>query len=277
MSYILDALRRADAERERGGVPGLHAQPFPPTRDERAAPRGGGPWRWIALGLAAGLALPLALWWLSSGDEPAPLPTAPTAPLATTPAPAPAPPPAPATLAAAPPAVAEPMAPTSPAPRPAATPPSPPPTAAAAAAPRQRAAPERTAQRTAERADPGDEPAPRPAARPRPPAAAERTATARAPAAASPAASAPAAQPPAAAEPARLPSLAELPEPVRRQLPTLQIGGSMYSEAPANRMLIVNGQLLHEGSTVAPGLVLEQIRLKSAVFSFQGQRYEMRY
>ena len=29
MSYILDALRRADAERERGNVPGLHAQPMP--------------------------------------------------------------------------------------------------------------------------------------------------------------------------------------------------------------------------------------------------------
>ena len=27
MSYILDALRRADAERERGAVPGLHSQP----------------------------------------------------------------------------------------------------------------------------------------------------------------------------------------------------------------------------------------------------------
>ena len=28
MSYILDALQRADAERERGTVPGLHAQPL---------------------------------------------------------------------------------------------------------------------------------------------------------------------------------------------------------------------------------------------------------
>ncbi|MDE1950478.1 MAG: hypothetical protein KGI35_17810, partial [Burkholderiales bacterium] len=27
MSYILDALRRAEAERERGLVPGLHSQP----------------------------------------------------------------------------------------------------------------------------------------------------------------------------------------------------------------------------------------------------------
>ena len=29
MSYILDALQRANAERERGAVPGLHAQPLP--------------------------------------------------------------------------------------------------------------------------------------------------------------------------------------------------------------------------------------------------------
>jgi general secretion pathway protein B len=42
-------------------------------------------------------------------------------------------------------------------------------------------------------------------------------------------------------------------------------------------MLIVNGQLLHERATVAPGLVLEQIRLKSAVFDFQGERFEIAY
>ena len=29
MSYILDALRRADAERSRGAVPSLHAQGLP--------------------------------------------------------------------------------------------------------------------------------------------------------------------------------------------------------------------------------------------------------
>ena len=29
MSYILDALRRAEAERGRGGVPGLHSQAVP--------------------------------------------------------------------------------------------------------------------------------------------------------------------------------------------------------------------------------------------------------
>ncbi len=40
MSYILDALRRADAERERGRVPGLHAQAVPlRAGDAEAVPR----------------------------------------------------------------------------------------------------------------------------------------------------------------------------------------------------------------------------------------------
>jgi general secretion pathway protein B len=46
MSYILDALRRADAERSRGAVPGLHAQNIP-TDDEPAA-RNYNPLIWAA-------------------------------------------------------------------------------------------------------------------------------------------------------------------------------------------------------------------------------------
>lgn len=267
MSYILDALRRADAERERGAVPGLHAQPFPPGPGERAAPGGRAPWHLVALGGAAGLALPLAGWLLFGGD--APHATPPPAPLTAASPPTPTPTPAP------PPPAAEPPAQASPVPPPAAPPTRRAETRVAPAperAPTASAAPRRAAK--ADAADHDD--APTAPARTSRSGAAERQA-ARAPATST---VAPAAEPPAsaaAADPARLPTLAELPEALRRQLPALQIGGSMYSEAPANRMLIVNGQLLHEGSTVVPGLVLEQIRLKSAVFSFQGQRYEMRY
>jgi general secretion pathway protein B len=42
-------------------------------------------------------------------------------------------------------------------------------------------------------------------------------------------------------------------------------------------MLIVGGQILHEGDTIAPDLKLEQIRLKSAVFRFKAYRYEVSY
>jgi general secretion pathway protein B len=86
------------------------------------------------------------------------------------------------------------------------------------------------------------------------------------------AASASAAKPASAPE-ARIYTLNELPDEVRKDLPALEIGGAMYSKTPANRMLIVNGQVFHEGDTLAPGLSLEQINLKSAVLKLKGYRY----
>lgn len=67
MSLILDALRKADAERERGSVPGLRSQPVVPMSEAAAAAkrpvRVG--WVWVAIGVAAGLAL--AATWVIVG------------------------------------------------------------------------------------------------------------------------------------------------------------------------------------------------------------------
>lgn len=224
MSYILDALRRADAERERGGVPGLHTQAMPELGDDerRARPRGLQPWHWVVMGLAGGLAVALAWQWSGSSE------TAPAAP-------APAQPPPVARATEPPPA--SPL-PTSPAPvspvavAPAAAPAMAPPAVAPAIAP-MRAAP--------------------PAA----------SAVAAAPAA------------PAAAEPQRIASLAALPAELRAGMPALAFGGSIYSNTPANRLLIVNGQLLHEGESLGPGITLEQIKPKAAVINIRGQRFEV--
>ena len=79
------------------------------------------------------------------------------------------------------------------------------------------------------------------------------------------------------ATPARLPRLAELPEALRRELPPLAFGGAMDSPQPASRMLIVNGQLLHEGDQPAAGLTLQTIRLRSAVFDYKGTQFEVSY
>lgn len=210
MSYILDALRRADAERERGAVPGLHTQAMPEPGDDDEAPpprRGLAPWQWLAIGLTGGLAVAVAWTW-HAGEPPPPPPAA--APLPTLPAAAPPPG---ATLPAPPP-VAPPVAPAAPA-------------APVAIAP-MRAAPA---------------PAPAPAA---------SAATAR-----------------------RVNSLAELPPDARAGLPPLAFGGSIYSNTAANRLLIVNGQLMHEGDALAPGVTLEQIRPKAAVLNIRGQRYEI--
>jgi general secretion pathway protein B len=72
-----------------------------------------------------------------------------------------------------------------------------------------------------------------------------------------------------------VPALAELPDELRRQLPALAMGGSVYSPQPAARMVIVNGQVFQEGAMLAPELQLEQIRPKSAIFSIRGQRFEV--
>jgi general secretion pathway protein B len=138
-------------------------------------------------------------------------------------------------------------------------------------------------------------PAPLPAARPTPPAFSERP-QAPPPAAApveraaarstteasraqqrgpdpSASSSATAAAPNAGA--ARVYTPAELPEEIRRDLPKVVIGGSSYSGDAASRMVMINGQVFHEGDRLAPDLVLERIRLKSAVLAFKGWRYEV--
>ena len=82
---------------------------------------------------------------------------------------------------------------------------------------------------------------------------------------------------PATSAPDRLLSLAELPADVQRDLPKLSITGGVYSPTPAQRLLIVNGQVLGEGAEAAPGVLLEQIRQKTAVLNFRGYRYGVPY
>ncbi|WP_439587570.1 general secretion pathway protein GspB [Hydrogenophaga sp.] len=90
MSYILDALQRADAERERGHVPGLNSQRVPPASRKPVQARRLRPWH-VLLAVAIGLCVVLALWWWQPPSvEPAPAPAAerPAAPVSETPAPA---------------------------------------------------------------------------------------------------------------------------------------------------------------------------------------------
>ena len=83
---------------------------------------------------------------------------------------------------------------------------------------------------------------------------------------------------PAAAPPTSAPNVGtggKLPDELRRELPTLAFGGASYSKDPSSRMVIFNGRVFHEGDTIAPQLVLDQIRPKAAVFSYKGYHYEV--
>ncbi|HWH73701.1 MAG TPA: hypothetical protein VNV16_05500, partial [Methylibium sp.] len=75
MSYILDALRKADAQRARGAVPDLAAQPLDAPGADAPAPQ-----RRLGLPVAALATLAVlggaALWW-TVRPVPAPQPPAP--------------------------------------------------------------------------------------------------------------------------------------------------------------------------------------------------------
>src|SRR5439155_128859 len=84
----------ADAERERGSVPGIHAQPLPLAAADDEADRAAMPWLWIATGVAVMLGGVL-VWRMTASDGPQPAPVAamPAAAPLPAPTPVPAPPP----------------------------------------------------------------------------------------------------------------------------------------------------------------------------------------
>ncbi len=279
MSYILDALRRADAERSRGAVPGLHAQSLP--TDSEPAARNYAPLAWAAgaagVLLAAGVGVLLWAPWKST--NPAPLPDA-RAALAPAPEFAPGPhdnapaqpargelpPPQPGTIEPGARPIEPPLGRGNPPPM-TGNPQRPPvvPRAPARDTLGDRAAAGRvgTLEPRAEARPPA--PSPTPAPVPAAPTVEHYGA---------PVAPVPAAAP---ARPAAVTNVKDLPPDVRAQLPRLAVGGAIYSETPADRMVILNGQVFHEGDKPAADTVLEQIRLKSAVLNFRGQRYEISY
>ncbi|MFG6467878.1 general secretion pathway protein GspB [Roseateles sp. BYS87W] len=241
MSYILEALRRAEAERERGQVPGLHtpvaAAPAPAASGATA--RRWAPWLGGAALCLAGAAL--GAWWTWGGRaQPAALPAT-AEPARVTAAPVNAAPETATPRGIAPETPPVPAVATAPAPLAVAAAPAP-----VATAPAPMAAPAPAAAAAAE------PPTPR-SARPAP-----RPAEAAAPAPA-----------------ARLPVPAELPEALRRELPKLAVGGSVYSDDPAARLVVLNGEVLHEGDRIGADLQLERIAPRELVLRFKGQRLRL--
>lgn len=218
MSYILEALKKSQAERQLGELPSIHA-PQVQLHDAAASGAARRAPVWLALGgVTVAVAAALLLWqpWQAAAT-PAPA-VAPAVVLAqAVPAPMPMPAPAPAPVAPVP--------------------------AAATAAPVHHA---------------------RPVAEPK-----QETPGQAAPAPATPA--------PAPAAEETVPAMRDLPEPIQRQIPPVAIGGYIYSKNPADRLLLIDKVLRHEGEELAPGLVLEKLQPKAAIFSFKGYRYRVPY
>lgn len=251
MSYILDALKRADAERERGAVPGLHTQQVTIP----ASPDANGARNRLWLAAAATLALggiAAGLWFWQKPAGTARLAALESAVVATPPAPAPLILPVPTPTPASPPEGVPPRA----APWPsAATPPAAPP-----APPKAMPKPAPAAPIVARQAPPKPRPEPIAKASPAQPV--------------QPSLPAPAISATPAVSTA-IPLLGDLSEDFRRQIPPLAITGAVYSKNPGQRLLLVNNQVLGQGALAAPGVSVEEIRERSSVLSFRGTRFQV--
>lgn len=71
----------------------------------------------------------------------------------------------------------------------------------------------------------------------------------------------------------RLPNLHELPLSLQRELPKMSFSMLIYSSKPADRMISINGRMMHEGQEIASGLKLEEITPEGAILNFRGHRF----
>ncbi|QDH70573.1 general secretion pathway protein GspB [Marilutibacter alkalisoli] len=257
MSLILEALRKSEAERRRGEVPDLLSEPRPVARSRSARrPRA---WTWVVAVLAAAVALPVV--WLLREDPAGPLadvqaPGVPTVAItgsATAPASVDA---APQVLA---PSTGADPAPDLPSPGPA-------PVSEAVAVPVPAAvpSPQRPEPRSTAIHQRPAEPTPGPISEPTPIGS----------------------SPGPAIEPVQIP--APVPEPgndrllplsglsgeERRQLPPLKVSMHMWSEDPARRFAIIDGNRVGEGD-MAGNTVVTAITRDAVVLDWQGRRLEL--
>ena len=72
------------------------------------------------------------------------------------------------------------------------------------------------------------------------------------------------------------PSRSSLP-PLPNTAPKLLVSGSTYSDNPAYRILIVNGQLFREGESPATGIKIEKIGVRAAVLQYEGSSFFLKY
>jgi general secretion pathway protein B len=234
MSYILEALKKAQAERQLGSAPTIHASPLAhPAPIATGASR-----KPLLIGLGAGalvVAVAAVVAWRHQDVAPASPPVV--------------------VAASAPAVVAE---------------PAPLPAPAVVRQPTPRSAPA-AIPAPAPRAAPADIPEPASRSAPVPPA---KTAVAKPAPRPLPESPQPEAEP-AVYESVR--GLQALPEVIQREVPKVAVGGYIYSQNPADRLLLVDKTLRREGEEVAPGLVLERLLPKAAVMNYRGYRYRVPY
>jgi len=221
MSYVLEALKKAQAQREQGGLPGIHSLQVPYVAVEGKGRSSLKPVLWAIAGLLV-VVLGLLAWRMGDGLG------APQDPVSVAQV---------ATGSVLPPPAAAPLNPVL-------------------------AVPARASEPVANSLPQGESPLAGPAKADVP--AAKRTEKAQA-------------NVQSKDVRPKIYAVSELPEGVRRELPSLVISGGSYSSNPAQRLIILNNQVFTEKSEPATGVVVERIEQNAVVLRFKDYSYRVRY
>ncbi|HSY26242.1 MAG TPA: general secretion pathway protein GspB [Burkholderiaceae bacterium] len=239
MSYILDALKKAESERKLGFVPNVHtAAPNAVSASNEHNSRKWLPWLLAALTLA--ILLPVSAWLQVWRQQ------APTTPIPT------------ANTVAATPAIVEKTASV------AATPavPQVKPESVPAATPASKPLFAKPAKATV----PAQVPPPIVKSNEPAPIAAIAATPVTEPSSASP-------QP----DENQVGTIRDLPQNIRLEIPAFVVNGYIYAKNPADRSVLINQRLLHEGDQIAPELMLEKMIPKGAILNYKGYRYRVTF
>ena len=78
---------------------------------------------------------------------------------------------------------------------------------------------------------------------------------------------------PAVVEPERVPHYRELPFDIQQEVEDVKFSVHLYSPNPARRLVKINGIVHREGSEISPGLVLDEVTQKGAIFTYRNYRF----
>jgi general secretion pathway protein B len=69
--------------------------------------------------------------------------------------------------------------------------------------------------------------------------------------------------------------ISELPDEILRKLPSLTFSGHVYSSVVAKRSIVINGKKMREGDSVNADLLLHAVTPSGAVFNYKGVQFKL--
>jgi hypothetical protein len=70
-------------------------------------------------------------------------------------------------------------------------------------------------------------------------------------------------------------SISDIPDNVRKKIPSIAFEGHVYSSVPERRSVMINGRKMREGEAIGDELMLKEITTLGAEFEYEGYRFRL--